>query len=87
MVEPDVVPFGAKEPRFVRACVHLRTKTQYYREADQEQPPGVIADSDTLSYWCAKTHDHIGPDRDGCCPESCQSARACYEDPPARLSV
>ncbi len=67
--------------RFVPACVHLQTKTRFYRPEDQDQPPGWIADSETLSYWCGKTEDHVGPDRDGCDPDSCQAGRACYEAP------
>lgn len=78
-------PSGAPPPRFVGACTLLRTKTMYYRAADQEQPPGMIADSPTLSYWCGRTHDHIGPDRDGCDPRRCQAARACFVPPPALL--
>ncbi|TAH39755.1 MAG: hypothetical protein EYC70_02915 [Planctomycetota bacterium] len=73
---------GMQAPRFVAACVHLRTKTQYYRAADRGQPPGMIADSATLSYWCAETQDHIGPDRDGCDPRRCQASRPCYSAPP-----
>ncbi len=81
MVEPRIVPPGRTDPRFVPACIHLRCKTQFYRDADQDQPPGMIADSPTLSYWCARTEDFTGPDRDGCDPRRCQHARACFEGP------
>ncbi len=80
MVNREEFPFGAEPPRFVRACIHLRAKTQYYRFADQEQPPGMIAQSDTLAYWCALTEDHIGPDQEGCDPRRCQADRACHDE-------
>lgn len=76
MVDP-----AGPAPRFVPACVHLRTKTQYYREEDQDQPPGMIAESDGLNYWCEKTGDFIGPDRKACRPSLCGRARACFEGP------
>ncbi|HEX9794939.1 MAG TPA: hypothetical protein VGC54_13235 [Planctomycetota bacterium] len=78
--EPHI-PHGMPAPRFVPACAQLRTKTQYYRPEDQAQPPGLIADSDTLSYWCAQTQDHVGPDLDGCDPRRCQITRSCYQAP------
>ncbi len=74
MVDPE----QGREPVYVRACVHLRTKTQFYRPQDMDQPPGVIADSDVLAYFCDQTQDHIGPDRKTCSPSRCQRARDCF---------
>ncbi|KAA3608680.1 MAG: hypothetical protein DWQ01_11285 [Planctomycetota bacterium] len=71
-----------RRPRFVRACAHLRTKTQYYRLEDQQQPPGMIADSPTLCYWCALTEDPVGPDGQGTSPGGCQASRSCHEQRP-----
>lgn len=81
--ESDVIPWGAPpQPRFVPACTHLRAKTQYYRRADMEQPAGWIAESETLGYWCGRTHDYVGPDQRGCDPRRCQAGRRCYAAPP-----
>lgn len=81
MSDRNTPSYGPQAPRFVPACVHLRAKTQYYRQADRRQPPGMIADSETLTYWCARTQDHVGPDHEGCDPRRCQSARACFAAP------
>ena len=75
---PQDVPHDAPAPRFVPACIHLRSKTQSYRPEDMDQPPGMIADSPTLSYWCGITQDFVGPDRKGCSTSRCQAGRSCY---------
>ncbi len=78
MSDPRETPFGTPERRYVPACTLLRAKTMYYRPEDQDQPPGMVVDSDVNGYWCAETQDAIGPDQRACNPKSCQAGRECF---------
>lgn len=55
-------------------CKHLRCKEMYYGahgQQDESAFPQV--------YWCAKTLESYGPDKDGADSEECCEGRTCYE--------
>lgn len=68
------------EPRplkLVPACVHLRHKMMYC-DARQERTGMVDVSSDTTVFFCACTHDALGPDDEAAGPKQCQAGRRCY---------
>lgn len=76
MILEQPLPPG-KEPK--PCCANLRCKSMYCR-ADER--PGLLHASETMTYWCALTNDHDGPDNALAKHDRCQSGRGCYLPPP-----
>lgn len=58
-------------------CLNLRHKLMY---VDERHAARGITDnsSDTRIFWCAKTHETLGPDGEPVSPGDCSNGRACY---------
>jgi hypothetical protein len=54
------------------ACRHLRCKAMYYAG----RLPQI---SDTTCFWCLRTMDALGPDREAVDDRRCMPGRECYE--------
>ena len=59
------------------ACLKLRHKMMYCDER-QQTPGQVDVSSDTTVFFCARTHDALGPDAEPVGPTECAPGRACY---------
>ena len=57
-------------------CTSLRVKSMYYSETER---PGLLHDSDVLTYWCEHTQRETGCDGKFANPEGCQAGRKCFE--------
>ena len=58
-------------------CMHMRHKLMYVDERHTQR--GMVdVYSDTRIFWCAKTHESLGPDQRPVAPDECSNGRACY---------
>ncbi len=80
--------------RLERSCLHLRHKLMYVDE--RQRVPGWVDDSsDTRVFFCVKTQESLGPDRQPVDPRLCTPDRNCFcsagqnvpSSPDARESV
>jgi len=72
-VLPDGVPPIALKP----ACLNLRHKLMYVDE--RQQARGMVDDSSsTRIFFCACTHDSLGPDDQPVDARSCDPSRPCF---------
>ena len=74
----DNAPCTLDRPVKLRVtCLNLRHKLMYVDERHAQR--GMVdVNSDTRVYWCAKTHDALGPDNQPVGPGECSNGRACY---------
>jgi hypothetical protein len=71
-------PYAAEtEP--MPCCVELRCKS-FYTELDER--PGLLRDEEAMGYWCLKTQEPLGPDRELARHCTCQPGRGCFEAGP-----
>lgn len=58
-------------------CMNLRHKLMYVDERHSQR--GMVdVNSDTRVFWCAKTQDPLGPDKQSVGPDTCSNGRNCY---------
>lgn len=57
-------------------CRQLRSKSMFI----EVEPDPTIPSMDSGSYWCVHTQNCLGPDGQVATPESCTSARMCFEE-------
>ena len=63
--------------RLEPSCLHLRHKLMYVDE--RQRTPGLVDDSsDTRVFFCVKTQESLGPDREPVDPKLCTPDRSCY---------
>ena len=58
-------------------CDNIRHKLMYVDER-HDHPGFIDAESDTRIYWCVKTQESLGPDREPVHPDACTPGRSCY---------
>lgn len=63
-----------------RFCLHLRTKSAYFRSVDGERI--FEPESSTACYRCLKTQQPVGPDGSPAHANACGEDRACFEPEP-----
>jgi hypothetical protein len=47
-----------------------------------DERPGRLHYDESMTYWCDRTNDPIGPDRDIATHPLCQHGRKCFEPGP-----
>jgi len=47
-----------------------------------DERPGRLHYDESMTYWCDRTNDPIGPDRDIATHPKCQPGRKCFESGP-----
>lgn len=64
-----------------RICRHLRCKEMYLTHADPSAQPKKTPEQAWAekAFWCLKTFQAFGPDRENCGAEECPPSRSCYE--------
>ncbi len=62
--------------RLIKCCTHLRCKSLYYSGIER---PGLLHESDAMTYWCNETQESVGCDGGDTDPFVCQSGRDCCE--------
>ena len=62
--------------RLIKCCVHLRCKSLYYSGVER---PGLLHESDVMTYWCNHTQEVLGSDGKEANPFVCQPGRKCCE--------
>jgi hypothetical protein len=60
----------------IKCCLALRCKSRYSSGVER---PGLIHESDVMTYWCEHTQQANGPDFGDTHPRACQSDRSCFE--------
>lgn len=57
-------------------CRHLRCKSMYYSGVER---PGLLHESEVMTYWCNHTQQQLGCDGGVADPRACQPGRGCCE--------
>lgn len=60
----------------IRCCEYLAGKGAH---VEPDERPGLMRESDVLTYTCLKTMTPVGPDDVDASPSRCQPNRPCYE--------
>ena len=60
----------------LKCCTHLRCKSLYYSGIER---PGLLHESNVMTYWCNLTQEAIGCDDGDTTPSACQPNRECCE--------
>ena len=60
----------------VKVCSQLRCKSMFYSATER---PGLVHESDVLSYWCEHTQQTTGCDGRFVGTAECQPGRSCFE--------
>lgn len=72
----EVVGMYDEDRELFKCCLHLRCKSMYYSGLER---PGVLHDSEVMTYWCDKTQETIGPENGDVQVRACQPDRKCCE--------
>lgn len=58
-------------------CLHLQSKKAYFRTTPPMEESDLLDAS--LSCWCRRTMQVLGPDKNRAEPSACRTGRGCFE--------